>query len=53
MRRKLSIHIVGRAHAAELEAAAGEGVRLVAQPQELGEQLPLWPAVLGDAHACS
>jgi secreted Zn-dependent insulinase-like peptidase len=52
-RRKLSIHIVGRAHAAELEVAPPAGVQLVDQPQELGKQLPFWPAMLGDAHACN
>ena len=52
-RRKLSVHIVGRAHAGELAAPAPSGVEMVEQPQELGKQLPLWPAMLGDAHACS
>lgn len=52
-RRKLSVHIVGRAHAAELVAEAPEGVELVPEPQALPRELPLWPAMLGDAHACS
>lgn len=52
-RRKLSVHIVGRAHAAELAAEAPEGVELVPEPQALPRELPLWPAMLGDAHACS
>lgn len=51
-RRKLSVHIAGRAHAAELAAEAPAGVALVAAPQQLGKDLPLWPAMLGDAHTC-
>ncbi len=52
-RRKLSLHIVGQAHAAELDAKPPPGVQLVERPQELNTQLPLWPAMLGDAHACN
>ncbi|EFN52789.1 hypothetical protein CHLNCDRAFT_138430 [Chlorella variabilis] len=52
-RRKLSLHIMGQAHVAELEAQPPAGVQLVEQPQELSRQLPLWPAMLGDAHACN
>ena len=54
-RRKLSLHVVGRSHAVELAAPAPPGVELVAgvqQLQELGQRMPLWPALLGDAHAC-
>jgi hypothetical protein len=51
-RRKLSLHIVGRSHAAELQAAAPAGVQIVERPEELGQRLPLWPAMLGDAHSC-
>ena len=52
-RRKLSLHVVGRSHAAELAAPAPPGVQLVADvQQELGQRLPLWPALLGDAHSC-
>lgn len=50
-RRKLSLHIVGKAHTAELADPVPEGVQLVERPQELGKQLPLWPALLGDARA--
>lgn len=50
-RRKLSVHIVGRAHAAELAAEAPEGVTMVPDPQALPRELPLWPAMLGDAHS--
>lgn len=50
-RRKLSLHIVGKAHTAELAEPAPEGVQLVERPQDLGKQLPLWPAMLGDARA--
>lgn len=49
-RRKLSVHIVGKAHAAELAAEAPPGVQLVEAVQQLGKDLPMWPAVLGDAH---
>lgn len=50
-RRKLSIHIVGRAHAAEAAAPAPPSVELVADPRSLKSELQFWPAVLGDAHA--
>ncbi|KAL4440115.1 hypothetical protein ABPG75_003116 [Micractinium tetrahymenae] len=50
-RRKLSLHIVGKAHTAELAEPAPEGAQLVERPQALGKQLPLWPAMLGNAHA--
>lgn len=51
-RRKFSVHIVGRGHAAELAAEAPEGVQQVPDPQALRRELPLWPAMLGDARAC-
>ena len=51
-RRKLSLHIVGRAHAAELQAAAPSGAQMVELPQDLGKKLPFWPPLLGDPHAC-
>ena len=51
-RRKFSVHIVGRGHAAELAAEAPEGVQLVPDPQALRRELPLWPAMLGDTRAC-
>lgn len=52
-RRRLAIHIAGRAHRGELAAPPPEGVTLVPDPSALPQQLPLWPAVLGDPHACS
>jgi len=52
-RRKLSVHIVGRAHTAELAAEAPEGVQLVPEMQALPRELPLWPAMLGDTPSCS
>ena len=51
-RRKLSLHVVGRAHATELDAPPAAGVQLIKQLSEL-DRLPLWPAMLGDAHACN
>ena len=50
-RRKLAVQIVGRGHAGELAAPPPPGTKLVPDPQHLPAELPLWPAVLGDAHA--
>ncbi|KFM22670.1 Insulin-degrading enzyme [Auxenochlorella protothecoides] len=39
--RQLSVHVVGKAHQAELSADAGEGVTLLSDPSSLHQRLPL------------
>ena len=46
-RRKLAVHVLGRAHKDTLEAAPGKGVQLVHDPDAFRRSLQLAPPVSG------
>ena len=46
-RRKLAVHVAGRAHLEQLGHPAPPGAQLVADPAALKQQQALFPAVLG------
>ena len=46
-RRKLTVHVVGKSHAAELTAAVPEGVEPVEDLPGLQQRLGAWPVVVG------
>ena len=48
-RRKLAVHVLGKAHRASVEAGPGEGRQLVQDPDAFRRGLQLAPPVCGSA----